>query len=727
MADSTDKSRTLAYTFTLWMILITVAVTGILSYTVWRFTNARADAEARVVFEFRVSQVETTIRERMKDYEQALISMSTVFSSGNEVDRARWINHFNLLRIEANFPGFQGIGYASLIKHAERANIEARLRGEGFTNNPVRPEGQRELYTPVIFLAPVIERHTRALGQDPYHEPMRRAAMERARDEARAVITPRVVLSQEQKHDMQPGFLMYLPVYRRGADSATEAQRRAAIEGYVFSTFRMYNLATSMLGKISDIRIEIFDGKSQNAQALLYDSTAAGMAITPASTAPAATALFTSISSIPLYGGDWALRATTLPEFEAKIDRSTAKIATLSTAAICILAFAIIWSLATLRSRANHLAQHMTQELSQSRERLSLALDGSELALFDWDIAAGSVRLSRRWNVILGGEAVPITINIGDLEKITHPDDFKVLQMRLHRVLKGELPTYEVEHRVRIHDGSLRWILSRGKVVSRDEKGRALRLVGTNADIHERKEVERLKNEFIATVSHELRTPLTGILGALGLMRAGAAGETTSRMQPLVEIAHRNGERLAKLVNDMLDIQNLETGQMSLAPQTFSVIDVLTQAAGDNSAIAEKHGVKFEIAAVDAALAVHADRDRTLQILMNLLSNAAKFSPKGAAVTLHAAPHDNAVRISVEDRGPGVPEPFRERIFGKFAQADSSSTRQTEGSGLGLAVCRLLVEKMGGTIGYKSTTGNGNTSGEAAAGTTFYFELPAAA
>jgi PAS domain S-box-containing protein len=709
MSIANTTTRTVAGRFTLWMVLISIAVTGVLSYTVWRFTNDRAEAEARVVFEFRVSQIESTIRERMQNHEQALISMSMLFTSDTSVDSGRWVNHFKMLRIEEKFPGFQGIGYAPRITQTERVRLESQQRATGVENYTIRPEGEREIYTPVVYLAPVIERHVKALGQDPYHEPMRRAAMDAARDQGRAVITPKVVLSQEQKNDMQPGVLMYLPVYRRGAEAATEQQRRAAIQGYVFSTFRMHNLANSMLGKSSDMRIEIFDGKSQRAADQLYDGA-------PAPGADARVPLFSSISSVPVYGREWGLRVSSLPEFESKIDRSAAIIATISTAAICILAFAIIWSLATLRRRATQLAQRMTDELRQSRERLSLALDGSELALFDWDIASGSVRLSRRWNAMLGGEAVPVTTSISELEKITHPDDFKLLQQRLYNVLKREIPTYEIEHRVRFHDGSWRWILSRGKVVGRNEKNRALRLVGTNADIHERKETERLKSEFIATVSHELRTPLTGILGALGLMRAGVADDASGKLRPLADIAHRNGERLAKLVNDMLDIQNLESGQMTFDSQPVAATELLTRAITSGAALTEKYGVKFELAQADAALAVRADSERTLQVLMNLLSNAAKFSPKGATVMLRASANGKSVRISVTDSGPGVPEQFRERMFGKFAQADSSSTRQTEGSGLGLAVSRLIVEKMGGSIGYESAPEQGAV---------FYFDLPA--
>src|SRR5689334_11159341 len=141
MAVKADKPRTLANPFTLWMLVLTTVVTGVLSYAVWRFTNARAEAEARVVFEFRVSQIEAAIRTRMQDYEHVLHSMSALFSSGTDVDAARWLNHFNLLRVEEKYPGFQGIGYSPKITRAERARVETQLRAQGAKNQTIRPEG----------------------------------------------------------------------------------------------------------------------------------------------------------------------------------------------------------------------------------------------------------------------------------------------------------------------------------------------------------------------------------------------------------------------------------------------------------------------------------------------------------------------------------------------------------------------------------------------------------
>jgi signal transduction histidine kinase len=261
-------------------------------------------------------------------------------------------------------------------------------------------------------------------------------------------------------------------------------------------------------------------------------------------------------------------------------------------------------------------------------------------------------------------------------------------------------------------------VLSRGKVMERDAQRYALRVVGTYADISRRKDVERMKNEFIATVNHELRTPLTSIIGSLGLLRKGALGQMPTSAQRFLDMAHQSGKRLSLLVNNMLDLEKLESGNMEFRIEPVALAPLLADALSANATAVQKTGVRLELAPLSGPLSVLADRERMLQVLGNLLSNAAKFAPPDSTVTLAAQAGDGYVRISVTDRGPGVPPEFAEHMFSKFAQADGSSTRETGGPGLGLAISKAIVEKMNGEIGHISGPESGAT---------FYVDLPPAA
>lgn len=230
---------------------------------------------------------------------------------------------------------------------------------------------------------------------------------------------------------------------------------------------------------------------------------------------------------------------------------------------------------------------------------------------------------------------------------------------------------------------------------------------GILRDISERKAVERMKSEFVGTVSHELRTPLTAIIGALGVLESDLAGAIPEQARGFVAIAIRNSERLASLVDDILDLEKLQSDRMPFELEAVAVASLLAQVAELNDGYARRHGVRLEREELAGVPAVRVDRQRMLQVLTNLISNAIKHSPQGEAVRLSAAREGGRVRIRVEDRGPGIPEAFRARIFQRFAQADSSDTRKLGGTGLGLHIAKELVERMSGEIGFESGIGTG--------------------
>ena len=245
----------------------------------------------------------------------------------------------------------------------------------------------------------------------------------------------------------------------------------------------------------------------------------------------------------------------------------------------------------------------------------------------------------------------------------------------------------------------------------RSEAGKHTGYVAIAKDVTERREVERLKNEFISTVSHELRTPLTAIAGSLGLLAGGVAGELSPRAQELVAIAKANAERQAKIVNDILDLSKIEAGDVDidLAPQDATTL--VRSAVKINEPFAKKYGVELQAPSSSSPVWVKADHDRIAQVLTNLISNAVKFSPAGDTVELQIDRNGDWVRLSVQDHGPGIGEEFRERVFEKFSQEGNDKG----GTGLGLSIVRAIVEQHGGSVGFRS---------EAGEGTTFYFDLP---
>lgn len=225
---------------------------------------------------------------------------------------------------------------------------------------------------------------------------------------------------------------------------------------------------------------------------------------------------------------------------------------------------------------------------------------------------------------------------------------------------------------------------------------------------------ERRSDEFVSTVSHELRTPLTAITASLCLLKSGGCGELPPAAARLISIAHSNGERLVRLVNDILDLEKIDSTGHDFRFQAVELRALLEAAIDAARFLGAPSGVELRLVAGVSAVEVRGDPDRLMQIMMNLLSNAVKFSPPHEEIVVGVALSKRGVRIAVRDRGPGIPDDFKPRIFERFAQAPAKDGRKS-GTGLGLSIVREIVRRHGGSVGFESVAGHGAL---------FWFELP---
>lgn len=360
----------------------------------------------------------------------------------------------------------------------------------------------------------------------------------------------------------------------------------------------------------------------------------------------------------------------------------------------------------------HYVALQREKALINSEARLRSLFDLSPFGILLSDYISGEILELNDRLITLSGYTKDELLRLDQWE-IT-PKDYETQELiqRSHLIRTGRYGPYEKEFFRK--DGSRYPVLLNG-VLIQEPNGRKL-VWSIVEDISDRKRMDKMKSEFISTVSHELRTPLTAISGAIGLLANHLKDGLPEPMKNILRIAQSNSQRLGRLINDLLDIEKISNGKMDFNFQPHAILPIIEQAIEMNKPYAFEYDVDLYLSkdSVDGEIMI--DPSRLQQVLANLLSNAIKFSPKGGRVRLAIlnGPNDT-VRITVSDQGPGIPDSFRNRIFQKFSQADSSDTRAKGGTGLGLAITKELVKKMGGSVDFDSTEGSGST---------FWIDLP---
>jgi PAS domain S-box-containing protein len=334
-------------------------------------------------------------------------------------------------------------------------------------------------------------------------------------------------------------------------------------------------------------------------------------------------------------------------------------------------------------------------KLDFERKLLQQLMDSSPDAISFKDVSRCYIRLN---------EAEKRTLNAGGQELCGRTgDDFIDLERaRLRRedeekVLATGEPVLDSVERVVGEDGAVRW-LSATRAPLRGSDGRIAGIVAIARDITESRRQEQMKNEFIATVNHELRTPLTSIVGALRLLSARRDTTPEDTTKRLLGIALENGDRLARIVNDILDFEKISSGSMAYRNELVAIRTLVEQTIEANQVLARDYGVRLLLDDTIGQGDIATDPARLGQVITNLLSNAIRFSPRGADVVVVIESTPATVRISVKDQGPGIPPEYRDRIFEKFVQVDATDARKKGGTGLGLAIAKQITTQLGGEI-----------------------------
>ncbi|WP_369959677.1 CHASE domain-containing protein [Pseudomonas benzenivorans] len=649
-------------------------------------------------FHEQAKLMSATLKFRFELYSKAAHSIERLFAASERVTREEFAQF--VANLPSTYPGITAVSWDPLIRAEQRTAYEAQVVAEGFAGFHIyeyTDSGElieahpRDLYVPVTYVEPFAA-NAKALGFDVASKPLRRQALETARDSAATVMTAPITLAQDNEAP-QPSVLLLHAIYA-GDRPADLEQRRRQLRGYAVAVIRLTDLVESALKAYprDSYRLLLEDISEAEPQPLYGQ---------PGEDLPPYAAELVWQERLEIGGRTLQLAISPTAAFLQRNHGLQPWAVLAGGLLLCSLLGGYLLTVTGRADQVRRLVRQRTLELSAILEN---AAEG--ILIFD---DSGRIERANPASSQLFGYARTELIGrrIGSLIPSLHPCSSAVFDKQLRTPLEvggTHAQGRELELEISLSDYEL--------------PGRRLYICMLR-DIAARKQVERLKSEFVATISHELRTPLTSIKGSLGLLSAGAVGPLGEQAHDLVSIAQSNSERLVNLVNDILDIEKLEFGHSRIQLSRTDLRPVLHEALTHNQGYADGYQVSLSLddSALPEQVPVQIDSQRLQQVLTNLIANAVKFSEPQGQVEISAQVLDKQVRVQVRDHGPGIAEEFRARIFQKFAQADGSDSRRRGGTGLGLSICKTLIERMHGQIGYDSVVGQGST---------FYFTLPLA-
>lgn len=703
-----------------WLFALIAVGMLVITGLAWQAARSSANQQAELQFQSDVNTMQNAISDRLRIYTNALYGAQSLFAASDNVSRSEWKSYVDGLKIAENYPGVQGIGFAQIVPRSQLAAHTESIRKQGFPSYAVRPlEPTRDTYSSIIYLEPFDERNQRAFGFDMLSEPTRRAALERARDTGEAAMTGRVTLLQETNEDVQYGFLVYVPVFKKSVPLTTADDRRAALLGYVYSPFRMNNFMQAIMGNLANgIDLEVFD----SATSKLTDETK----MFSSSQAIDRQSKFVETQPITAAGHTWSVRFTGSSDYSSSLNQSLPDVVLVGGILLSFTLAVAVFGLSSSRQRAVSYAESLTKDLAAERDSALKVQDKDEAIL--GGMAEGLMVLNRDGKIEKVNQAALLLLGYADAAELVNKElsttiralgeDGKPLpakQRPATKVLQSgvALPNAKVQYERK--DGTRFWALI--SVAPITHKGRITGAIELFRDVTAERELDKAKDEFLSVASHQLRTPITAERWYLDILQDGSTvGKLSKEQQDIARKISESNIRMSELVAALLNVSRAESGRLAIQPVPTDVSKLVKSVIDE---LAMRFSKKQQQIVQDIAKTPVINVDPTLvsQIVVNLLTNASKYSPEKTRIFVSLAKQGEYLACTVRDEGYGIPAEQQNRLFTKFFRADNAVKLEADGNGLGLYLVKTIVELSGGTISFES---------KESLGTTFRFTLPLA-
>jgi two-component system, cell cycle sensor histidine kinase and response regulator CckA len=679
---------------------IVLALSLVTTISIWYLYDASLKARALYIFTDKAEAIAAHIVNGMHSNEQILRGGVGMFNASKEVSRDEWHRYVATLNLTKRYPGIQGLGYAEWIHSDKKEEHIRRIRTEGFPGYRIRPEGERPVYTSIIYLEPFDWRNQRAFGYDMFSEAVRRSAMEKARDNGETTIAARVTLLQETDKDMQSGMLMYEPVYRQRMPTDTVEKRRQAIQGFVYSPIRINDFIHATLGRMpKDIAFALYASDSEQPEALMFSSVTAEKLSLPDNFRPA----FEQTKSFTAYGVKWLISFKNLPPFSKELNRRFSYAVLTGGVLISLLLTLVVLMLNAARAKAFETSRAITESEEQFRTLVKGVIVGvvahgpDSAILFSNPMASTLLGLTdeqMRGKVAMD----PAWCFLQENGTLTPREEYPV-----NRVLSSGEPVANQVLGIRRSDlAEPLWVQWNAYPVY-DAGGHIQQVVVTFSDITGLKVFEQelqqknaeLEN-YTYTVSHDLKSPLITIQAYAGMIAKDLdVGKYQRARDDLKRIEGAVG-KMTDLLNDLLELSRVgrQMNEPSPVDMNLLVKECLAQLAGALG------GSQVEVKVQQDLPAVLGDPKRIAEVVQNLIENAIKYRGDQTAprIDIGIRQEEKGPVFFVSDNGAGIDPLHQERIFGLFNKLDTHS----EGTGIGLALVRRIIEVHGGRVWVES-------------------------
>jgi PAS domain S-box-containing protein len=703
-----------------------------LAFTVGLCVHERDNEQARLrsVFDANARQAAGRIEQRIANYEQMLRGVQGLLSADVGIDRLGFEAYVDTVMAGPDAAGLQSVAFSMLVGPQELADFVGHQRMTGHSEFAVRPEGVRDMYAPIVLVAPDSVANRKVVGFDPLSNTTRRTAMLQARDSGNAALTALVQLRVDSGDELKPGCLIYLPVYRKGASVNSVAERRANAIGWVRAAFRVGDLMSTLYGEQSPgLVVRVHDGADTSSASLMYRSDSPGDGAT-ASDDAISHARFQAQEYVTLAGHTWTVQLNSLPEFERVHERNASTVILVAGALLSLLLGVITHQLVTGRTRAYAAAHRMTRELRAGEERYRRIVETASEGIWLLDEANRIAFVNPRIAQWLG--YAEDAMRGRPLDDFMDADEAQRCRAALaaHGTDDSGPP---LELRLRRADGSPMWVSLSTRPI-RDDVGNVTGALGMLTDVNERRQAEERraalerqlrdaqKMEAIGTlaggIAHDFNNILAAIIGNVAAARQDAAVGLSC--DPSLLQIERAAVRARSLVQQILTFSRMQVQELhtqALQPVIDETLDMLRAQVPSQ--------VELHVAMPPEPVHVRADATQIQQIVMNLCTNAWHALPAGrgrievglaAEDRIAPAQADAATswpeplrrgrraHLWIADNGCGMDDATKARVFEPFF-----TTKQVgRGTGLGLAVVHGIVSVHGGAIHVDSAPGAGS-------------------